>query len=165
MKVIYPGSFDPITLGHLDIIARAAKKFDKVYVAILNNVNKNYIFDVYDRKKIIEDACKEIPNVEVVIFGGLLIELCKELSVYNILRGLRMISDYEAEVQMALANKSMNDEIETYFMVSSPIYSHVSSSLVKEIFHYNGDYKKLVPSLAYEMLSLIHISEPTRRPG
>ncbi|MEJ8751301.1 pantetheine-phosphate adenylyltransferase [Lagierella sp. ICN-221743] len=153
MKVIYPGSFDPITLGHLDIIARAAKKFDKVYVAILNNVNKNYIFDVYDRKKIIEDACKEIPNVEVVIFGGLLIELCKELDVYNILRGLRMISDYETEVQMALANKSMNDEIETYFMVSSPIYSHVSSSLVKEIFHYNGDYKKLVPSLAYEMLN------------
>lgn len=153
MKVIYPGSFDPITLGHLDIIKRASKKFDKVYVAILNNVNKNYIFDVYDRKKIIEDACKEIPNVEVVIFGGLLIELCKELSVYNILRGLRMISDYEAEVQMALANKSMNDEIETYFMVSSPIYSHVSSSLVKEIFHYNGDYKKLVPSLAYEMLN------------
>lgn len=152
MKVIYPGSFDPITLGHLDIIARAAKKFDKVYVAILNNVNKNYIFDVNDRKKIIEDACKEIPNVEVVIFGGLLIELCKELEVYNILRGLRMISDYEAEVQMALANKSMNDEIETYFMVSSPIYSHVSSSLVKEIFHYNGDYKKLVPGLAYEML-------------
>ncbi len=153
MNVIYPGSFDPITLGHLDIIARAAKKFDKVYVAILNNVNKNYIFDVYDRKKIIEDACKEIPNVEVVTFGGLLIELCKELDVYNILRGLRMISDYEAEVQMALANKSMNDEIETYFMVSSPIYSHVSSSLVKEIFHYNGDYKKLVPSLAYEMLN------------
>ena len=153
MNVIYPGSFAPITLGHLDIIARAAKKFDKVYVAILNNVNKNYIFDVYDRKKIIEDACKEIPNVEVVTFGGLLIELCKELDVYNILRGLRMISDYEAEVQMALANKSMNDEIETYFMVSSPIYSHVSSSLVKEIFHYNGDYKKLVPSLAYEMLN------------
>lgn len=152
MKVIYPGSFDPITLGHLDIIRRASKKFDKVYVGILNNVNKNYIFDVNDRKKIIEDACKEIPNVEVVTFGGLLIELCKELEVYNILRGLRMISDYEAEVQMALANKSMNDEIETYFMVSSPTYSHVSSSLVKEIFYYNGDYKKLVPSLAYEML-------------
>lgn len=152
MKVIYPGSFDPITLGHLDIIARAAKKFDKVYVAILNNINKNYIFDVYDRKKIIEDACKEIPNVEVVIFGGLLIDLCRELDIYNILRGLRMISDYEAEVQMALTNKSMNDKIETYFMVSSPIYSHVSSSLVKEIFYYDGDYKKLVPELAYEML-------------
>ena len=152
MKVIYPGSFDPITLGHLDIIARAAKKFDKVYVAILNNVNKNYVFDVFDRKKIIEDACKEIPNVEVVIFGGLLIELCEELNVYNILRGLRMISDYEAEVQMALTNKSMNNEVETYFMVSNPIYSHVSSSLVKEIFHYDGDYKKLVPNLAYEML-------------
>lgn len=155
MKVIYPGSFDPITLGHLDIIARAAKKFDKVYVAILNNVNKNYVFDVFDRKKIIEDACKEIPNVEVVIFGGLLIKLCKELNVYNILRGLRMISDYEAEVQMALTNKSMNDEVETYFMVSNPIYSHVSSSLVKEIFHYDGDYKKLVPNLAYEMLKKI----------
>lgn len=152
MKVIYPGSFDPITLGHLDIIARAAKKFDKVYVAILNNINKNYIFDVYDRKKIIEDACKEIPNVEVVIFGGLLINLCRELDIYNILRGLRMISDYEAEVQMALTNKSMNDKIETYFMVSSPMYSHVSSSLVKEIFHYDGDYKKLVPEMAYEML-------------
>ena len=152
MKVIYPGSFDPITLGHLDIIARAAKKFDKVYVAILNNINKNYIFDVYDRKKIIEDACKEITNVEVVIFGGLLIDLCRELDIYNILRGLRMISDYEAEVQMALTNKSMNDKIETYFMVSSPMYSYVSSSLVKEIFYYDGDYKKLVPELAYEML-------------
>ncbi|WP_300409793.1 pantetheine-phosphate adenylyltransferase [Lagierella sp.] len=157
MKVIYPGSFDPITLGHLDIIGRATKKFDKVYVAILNNIRKNYLFDEEERKKIIEDACKNFRNVEVVIFDGLLVDLCDKLQVYNILRGLRMISDYEAEVQMALTNKSMNEEIETYFMVSSPSYSHVSSTLVKEIVHYNGDFKKLVPDLAYKMLKEIEI--------
>ncbi len=152
MKVIYPGSFDPITLGHLDIIGRARKKFDKVYVAILNNISKNYLFDVEERKSIIEDACKDFNNVEVVIFDGLLVDLCDKLEVYNILRGLRMISDYEVEVQMALTNKSMNEDIETYFMVSSPSYSHVSSTLVKEIVHYKGDFKKMVPNLAYKML-------------
>ncbi|MDO5018303.1 MAG: pantetheine-phosphate adenylyltransferase [Lagierella massiliensis] len=157
MNVIYPGSFDPITLGHLDIIGRASKKFDKVYVAILNNINKTYLLDEKDRKKIIEDACRDYYNVEVIVFDGLLIELCEKLSVYNILRGLRMISDYEAEVQMALTNKSMNNEIETYFMVSSPSYSHVSSSLVKEIYFYDGDFKKLVPDLAYKILKELKI--------
>lgn len=152
MKIIYPGSFDPITFGHLDIINRVSGKFDEVYIAILNNTKKNSLFTVEERIEIIEDACKDLKNVKVVSFSGLLVDYAKKIDCKLIVRGLREISDYEKEVQMALMNRELDKELETLFLVSNAKYSFVSSSLVKEIIYFGGDISNFVPELAYLML-------------
>lgn len=152
MKIIYPGSFDPITLGHLDIIERVSEKFDEVYIAILNNKNKNSLFNIEERKEIITDACKHLSNVKVISFSGLLVDLAKEIDCKLIVRGLREVSDYEKEVQMALMNRELDNELETIFIVSNSKYSFVSSSLIKEVISFGGEVENLVPRLAYNKL-------------
>lgn len=146
MKIaVYPGSFDPITLGHLDVIQRGAKVFDKVIVGVLVNVNKNGLFDIEERVELIKKATKDIPNVEVVSFNGLLIEFIKQCNATVILKGLRALSDFEYEFQMALMNNKLDPEIETLFMMTSAQYSYISSSAIKQVAQFNGDLSGLVP--------------------
>ncbi len=146
MKIaVYPGSFDPITLGHLDVIQRGTKVFDKVIVGVLVNVNKNGLFDIEERVELIKKATKDIPNVEVVSFNGLLIEFIKQCNATVILKGLRALSDFEYEFQMALMNNKLDPEIETLFMMTSAQYSYISSSAIKQVAQFNGDLSGLVP--------------------
>lgn len=145
MRAVYPGSFDPITNGHLDIIFRGAKLFDELRVAVLNNLSKKSLFSSEERIKMIKENIKEYDNIIVEPFDGLLINYAKEVKADVIIRGLRAVSDYEYELQMALANKKLYDEIETIFLVSNSKYSYLSSSLVKEIAHFNGNLQDFVP--------------------
>ena len=146
MKIaVYPGSFDPITLGHLDVIQRGAKVFDKVIVGVLVNVNKNGLFNIEERVELIKRATKDIPNVEVISFNGLLIDFIKQCNATVILKGLRALSDFEYEFQMALMNTKLDPEIETLFMMTSAQYSYISSSAIKQVAKFNGDLSGLVP--------------------
>lgn len=145
MRAVYPGSFDPITNGHLDIIFRGAKLFDELRVAVLNNLSKKSLFSSEERIKMIKENIKEYDNIIVEPFDGLLINYAKEVKADVIIRGLRAVSDYEYELQMALANKKLYDEIETIFLVSNSKYSYLSSSLVKEIAHFDGNLQDFVP--------------------
>ncbi|MDO5725945.1 MAG: pantetheine-phosphate adenylyltransferase [Tissierellia bacterium] len=146
MKVIYPGSFDPITNGHLDIISRACKQFEHVVVAVLKNNNKKALFSIEERIELIKESCKDLENLEVDSFSGLLIDYAKMKESKAIIRGLRAISDYENEMQMSLANRYLSDEIETFLMVSGTDYTYLSSSLVKEIASFGGDVSNFVPT-------------------
>ena len=152
MRVIYPGSFDPITKGHLDIIKRIAPKSVKVYVAILNNSTKNYLFTLEERLELIKKSCEDISNIEVVYFDGLLVEFAKQLDCSVVIRGLRAVSDYEMEMQMALVNRSMYEDLETLFMVADGNYSYLSSSIVKEVASYGGDIEPYVPECVAKSL-------------
>lgn len=143
---VYPGSFDPVTLGHLDIIQRAANVFDKVIVAVLNNSKKNPLFTVQERTDLLKQVTSGIPNVEVDGFGGLLINYVAQKNAHVIVKGLRAISDFESEMQMASLNHKLNDKVETFFMMTSPQFSYLSSSIVKEIARYNGPVSDLVPA-------------------
>ena len=146
MKIaVYPGSFDPITLGHLDVIQRGAKVFDKVIVGVLVNVNKNGLFNIEERVELIKKATKDIPNIEVISFNGLLIDFIKQCNATVILKGLRALSDFEYEFQMALMNTKLDPEIETLFMMTSAQYSYISSSAIKQVAKFNGDLSGLVP--------------------
>lgn len=145
MRAVYPGSFDPITNGHLDIIFRGAKLFDELKVAVLNNVSKKSLFSSEERIEMIKENIKEYDNIIVEPFDGLLINYAKEVNADVIIRGLRAVSDYEYELQMALANKKLYDDIETIFLVSNSKYSYLSSSLVKEIAHFDGNLQDFVP--------------------
>lgn len=142
---VYPGSFDPITLGHLDVITRGAKVFDKVIVAVLVNVDKNGLFEIDERVELIKRVTKDIPNVEVVSFRGLLIDFMKECNSHVILKGLRAFSDFEYEFQMALMNNKLEPEVETLFMMTSAQYSYLSSSSVKQVAKFGGSLEGLVP--------------------
>lgn len=145
MKVIYPGSFDPVTNGHLDIITRASITFDEVVVAILDNKSKGPLFTIEERMKLLRDATSHLDNVVIDSFDGLLVDYVSQMDTNTVLRGLRAISDYENEMRNALANKSLNDNIETIFMVSTTQYTFLSSSVVKEIASFNGDVSGMVP--------------------
>ncbi|NLL82480.1 MAG: pantetheine-phosphate adenylyltransferase [Tissierellia bacterium] len=145
MNVIYPGSFDPVTNGHLDIIQRCSKKFNKVIVAVLNNNSKSGFFTIEERLEFLRENTKDIENVEVDSFSGLLIDYAKMKNVNIIIKGLRAVSDYENEMQMALANNKLYPELETLFMVSNTRYSFLSSSLVRELSLFGGDVSCLVP--------------------
>jgi len=142
---IYPGSFDPITCGHLDIIKRSCKVFDKVIVAVLNNGSKKPMFSVSERMQLINRCIKDLPNCEVDSFDGLLMDYAKKKNADTVIRGLRAISDFEYEFQMALLNKKLNPDIETMFMVTNLNCLYISSSVVKEICLYGGNTQGLVP--------------------
>lgn len=142
---VCPGSFDPVTLGHLDIIKRGAKVFDKVYVVVLNNSSKNPLFTVEERKELLREVTAEIPNVEVDSFKGLLIDYAQNINANAILRGLRAVSDFEYEMQITSMNRKLNENIETLFMMTNNQYSFLSSSIVKEAAKYHGNIKDLVP--------------------
>ncbi|QQY80771.1 phosphopantetheine adenylyltransferase [Keratinibaculum paraultunense] len=145
MVVIYPGSFDPVTYGHLDIIDRCSKKFDKVIVAVLNNKSKKNMFTIEERVELLEEVLNNYDNVEVDTFSGLLVDYAREKGCTTMVRGLRAVSDFEYEMQMALANKKLKPDIETIFMVSSGKYTYLSSSIVKEVATFGGDISCFVP--------------------
>lgn len=142
---IYPGSFDPITNGHLDIITRGAKIYDKLIVAVLVNVDKKCLFSIEERVELIKRVTNHIGNVEVLSFDGLLVDFAKLHNSKVILKGLRTMSDFEYEFQMALMNSKLDSEIETVFMMTSSEYSYVSSSSVKQVAKFGGNINGLVP--------------------
>lgn len=146
MKVIYPGSFDPLTKGHMDIIKRLRDMFDEVIVAILNNENKNALFSVDEREAILEEAIKEenLTNISIHTFDGLLVNFANDMGVKLIARGLRGVTDYEYEKNIARVNSTLYDGLETIFLLSNPAYSFVSSSGVREIAAFKGDVSAFV---------------------
>ncbi|MGB2143213.1 MAG: pantetheine-phosphate adenylyltransferase [Flavobacteriaceae bacterium] len=144
-KAIFPGSFDPITLGHLDIVNRGVTLFDEVIIAIGENSSKEYMFSLEERKKFIENTFKDNPKVKVVSYQGLTTEFCKEIGVNFILRGLRNPTDFEFEKAIAHTNRELS-KVETVFLLTSTQTSFISSSIVREIIRFKGDYKKLVPN-------------------
>ena len=144
---IYPGSFDPITNGHLDIIDRSSKLFDKVIIGISkNSSSKKYLFSDKERLKLIKDNIKDLVNVEVLVFDGLLVEYAQKMNINIIIRGLRAFSDFELEFQMSLMNRKLNNNINTVFLMPHEKYTHVSSSIVKEVASLGGNVKDYVPS-------------------
>ena len=142
---VYPGSFDPITLGHLDIIKRASKIVDELIVSVLRNNSKSPLFSVEKRVKMLEEVVKDIPNVEIVSFNGLLIEFSDKMKADVIVRGIRAVSDFEYELLMAQTNKQLNPNIETMFFATSAEYSFVSSSMIRELAAFDGDITPFVP--------------------
>lgn len=149
---ICPGSFDPITNGHLDIIRRGATIFDEVIVAIFNNSSKTPLFSIEERIYLIEQSVSDLPNVKVDVSAGLLVDYAADKNAHAILRGLRAISDFEYEMQITSMNKKLNQEIETFFMMTNNQYSFLSSSIVKEVAKYNGNINGLVPPIVEKAL-------------
>ena len=150
--VLYPGSFDPFTNGHYDLVCRAAQLFDKVIVAVAVNAGKSPMFSLEERRHLIEKCCANLPSVEVVVIEGLLVDSLERYGVQAILRGLRAFSDFEYELQMALMNRNLRPQCETIFLTPTLKNSFVSSSLVKEIARYNGDYTAYVPGPVAEAI-------------
>lgn len=150
---IYPGSFDPMTYGHLDIIKRAAQMFDHLTVAVLNNNMKTPLFSAKERVNILKEATKNIPNVTVESFQGLLIDYAKEKDIHVSVRGLRAITDFEYELQIAQTNRKLsNGQLDTVFLTTSLEYSYLSSSSVREIASFQGDISPLVPEFVAELV-------------
>jgi pantetheine-phosphate adenylyltransferase len=149
---IYPGSFDPVTNGHLDLIVRGAKIFDRLIVAVLENRDKAPLFNAVERVDMLRAATAEWPNVEVDMFDGLLVEYVRKKQAQVILRGIRAISDYEYELQMALMNRRLEPQVETVFMLPAERYSYLSSRLVREIALLGGPVEGLVPAVVEERL-------------
>jgi pantetheine-phosphate adenylyltransferase len=142
---VVPGSFDPITYGHLDIITRAAKVFDEIYISVLNNSSKRPLFTVEERMALIKQVTKDIPNVKVDTFHGLLVEYAASVNANAIVRGLRAVSDFEYEMQITSMNRLLDKGIETFFIMTNNQYSFLSSSIVKEVAQYHGEISELVP--------------------
>ena len=152
LTIIYPGSFDPPTNGHLDLIGRASKLFDDVIVAVLEHDSKDTLFDVPERLEMLVQVVRGLPNVTVGSFDGLLVDFARRKKARLILRGIRAVSDYEYELQMALMNRKLDPELETVFMLPAEAYSYLSSRLVKEVCRLGGSISDLVPPLVVERL-------------
>ncbi|MEH6944997.1 pantetheine-phosphate adenylyltransferase [Bacillus sp. JJ722] len=149
---ICPGSFDPITNGHVDIIQRGAKVFEELYIVVLNNSSKNPLFTVEERVNLIKNVTSHIPNVIVDSYQGLLVDYAKSINANAIIRGLRAVSDFEYEMQGTSMNRVLDENLETFFMMTNSQYSFLSSSIVKEVAKYKGDISSLVPPLVEEAL-------------
>lgn len=152
IHAVYPGSFDPVTFGHLDIIQRGAKIFDRVTVAVLINPNKNPLFTVEQRMELIREVTKDMKNVDVDSFHGLLVDYMRQKKANTIIKGLRAVSDFEYELQMASINRKLDENIETFFMMTNNKYSYLSSSIVREVARYFGPVNDLVPVVVEEAL-------------
>ena len=152
MKAIYPGSFDPITSGHLDIIERASRVFDEVIVAVAVNLDKKPLFSVSERLNFLREACGHLDNVQVDYFHGLLVNYVESQDAKAVIKGLRAVSDFEFEFQMALMNKRLNESVETLFMMTSAEHLYLSSSLVKELAEFGASITGLVPKCVEERL-------------
>lgn len=152
-RAVYPGSFDPVTFGHLDVIRRASEMFDVLVVSVLNNKVKSPLFSVEERVKILEEATKDLPNVKVDFFSGLLIDYAKSKGVHVAIRGLRAITDFEYELQISQTNRKLsNGELDTIFLTTSLEYAYLSSSSVKEIASFNGDISQCVPDFVGKLV-------------
>ena len=152
-SAIYPGTFDPMTYGHLDIIKRAANIFDEVVVSVLNNKEKTPLFSVSERVNILKEATKDIPNVRVESFEGLLTDYCKKINVNVVVRGLRAVTDFEYELQMSQMNRKLsNHRVETIYFNTTLKYSYLSSSAVKQIAQFHGDLSAFVPDFVAKLL-------------
>ncbi len=149
---VYPGSYDPLTNGHIDIIERGLNLFDKIIVTALKNPSKTYLFSLEERMAIMEETFKGRENIEIDYFEGLLADYLERKNTFTVVRGLRAISDFEIEFQMALMNRSIKDNIETIFLVPSISYSFLSSKLVKEIYKFGGEIKSMVPDIVDKKL-------------
>jgi pantetheine-phosphate adenylyltransferase len=145
IRAVYPGSFDPVTNGHLDLIQRSATLFDEVVIGILKNTEKTPLFSIEERTVMLEEAVRGIKNVSITCFAGLLVDFAEKINASVIVRGIRAISDYEYELQMALMNRRLSNKVETVFMLPAESYSFLSSRLVKEIAQYGGSIHGLVP--------------------
>jgi pantetheine-phosphate adenylyltransferase len=152
-RAVYPGSFDPVTNGHIDLIQRSSALFDKVIVAILRNAEKTPLFSIEERTEMLEEAIRDLKNVSVVSFAGLLVDFAEQIGASVIVRGIRAISDYEFELQMALMNRRLSSKVETVFMLPAESYSYLSSRLVKEIAQHGGVIRGLVPTEVEKRLS------------
>ena len=157
---VYPGSFDPITNGHVDIIRRGAKLFPRILVAVLENPKKATLFSVEERMEIIREIFKDLPRIEVEAFHGLLADFTKLRGARAVIRGLRAVSEFEYEMQMALMNQQLNPDLETLFMMPSARYTFLSSSLVKEVFALGGSVRELVPSIVEQKLREKFAADP-----
>jgi pantetheine-phosphate adenylyltransferase len=151
-RALYPGTFDPFTLGHLDIVERAVKIFDDVIIAVANPRHKEPLLPIDVRKNLIIESVSHLKNVSVMEFEGLLVDFLKKLGIRTVIRGLRAVSDYDYELKMAWINKKLYDEMETIFLLSSEQFAYLSSSFVKEIFSLGGDIRPFVPQVVAEYL-------------
>ncbi len=149
---IYPGSFDPITKGHMDVLQRASKLFDKVIIAVLKNSNKKCFIPLEDRLHLIRECCSHLSNVEIDSFNGLTVDYAKQKNATVLIRGMRAITDFEYEMQMAQMNNTLYSELETVFLTTKPKYNFVSSSIIKEAALLGGDVSRLVPENVYNYL-------------
>ncbi|EAD6535219.1 pantetheine-phosphate adenylyltransferase [Listeria monocytogenes] len=149
---VIPGTFDPITNGHLDIIERAAKIFDVLYVSVLNNLSKKPLFTIEERMEMIRQVTAHLPNVQVESASGLTVDYAATRGATAIVRGLRAVSDFEYEMQIASMNRTLNADIETFFVMTNTKYSFLSSSMVKEVAQYQGDISELVPEIVNEQV-------------
>jgi pantetheine-phosphate adenylyltransferase len=150
---LFPGSFDPVTNGHLDVIQRACMLFDKIIVTVAINADKNPLFDIEERKYLLKEVCKDIPEVEIASFEGLLIDAVEKFNTDAVIRGLRAISDFEYEFQMAMMNRTLSKKCETVFLMPAPSYSFLSSRMIKEIAMFNGDISHFVPEVVAKALN------------
>ena len=153
LRAIYPGSFDPVTLGHLDIIRRSASMVDELIVGVLNNKAKSPLFSVEERVKMLGEVTKELPNVKVIPFAGLLVDFARQTEAKMIIRGLRAITDFEYELQMSQMNRKLEENVETVFLTTNLEYSYLSSSMVKEVAAFGGDISQLVPALVADKVN------------
>ncbi len=151
-KAIYPGTFDPITFGHLDIIKRACKVFDKIYVAVSENKAKKPMFSYEKRVELVKAVTKDLPKIEVIGFDGLLVDLSDKLEANTIIRGLRAVSDFEYELQMGYANASLKEELDTIYLMPSLQYAFISSSIVRAILSHGGKVDHLLPKEVLEKI-------------
>lgn len=152
MRAIYPGSFDPVTFGHLDIIRRAASLVDELIVGVLNNNAKSPLFSVEERVKMLVEVTKDINNVKIVPFEGLLVDFANRMGADMVVRGLRAITDFEYELQMAQTNHKLSPSVETIFLTTSLEYSYLSSTIVKEVAVFGGDISQFVPEIVIDRI-------------
>jgi len=158
-KAVYPGSFDPLTNGHIDLIERVSELYDEITVALLINTSKKGLLSFEERLDILREETARFKNVKVDFFGGLLVDYCKKKDIKVIIRGLRAVSDYEYEMQIAQMNRNLNNNVETMFLMTNTKYSFLSSSVVKEVARFGGDVSEIVPKSVEEKLKKIYGEE------